>query len=470
MTSPQKPELEFASESISLSKVLSALSFALDLTSGQTMGHAQRSCLIALRIAKIYGVSEDMQSSLYHAMLLKDSGCSSNAARLAEIFGNDDISAKRLSKITDWSDVFEAAGYVASQTLPGKSLLARVQRILYISTHKKEASDEILNSRCSRGAEIALMIGLGPDAADCIRNLDEHWDGKGGPGHLRGDAIPVLGRIACIAQTLEVFAKTFDVETAYEVISKRKNKWFDPELVRIAKTFEHDEEFWSCGKHSAQDELQRIELNAVVEKATNSRIDGICEAFAQIVDAKSHFTAEHSSRVTKYSVLIGKAFGLKDARLTTLKRAALLHDLGKLSLSNTILDNPGKPSKEDWIAIRKHPFYTQEILSHIEEFARVKEIAAAHHERLDGSGYFMGLTRNELDLEMRILSCADVFDALSARRPYREAMPLDQVFGILDNDANVGLDGKCIEVLKSAYAGNSGNFLEESPVPIRLAA
>ncbi len=470
MTSPQKPELQFSSESISLSKVLSSLSFALDLTSGQPMGHAQRSCLIALRIAKTYGISEDMQCSLYHAMLLKDSGCSSNAARLAEIFGNDDISAKRLSKITDWSDVFEAAGYVASQTLPGKSLLARAQRILYISTHKNEASDEILNSRCSRGAEIALMIGLSPDTADCIRNLDEHWDGKGGPSHLRGDAIPILGRIACISQTLEVFANTFDVKTAYEVITKRKNKWFDPELVKIAKTFEHDEEFWNSEKCSTQVELQRIELNAAVEKASNSRIDGICEAFAQIVDAKSHFTAEHSIRVTRYSVLIGKAFGLKDARLTTLKRAALLHDLGKLSLSNTILDNPGKPSKEDWIAIRKHPFYTQEILSHIEEFARVKEIAAAHHERLDGRGYFLGLTRNELDLEMRIVSCADVFDALSAQRPYREALPLDKVFGILDSDSNVGLDGNCIEILKSAYADDSGGLIEKSSVPAPRAA
>ena len=151
--------------------------------------------------------------------------------------------------------------------------------------------------------------------------------------------------------------------------------------------------------------------------------------------------------------------GITGARLTTLRRAALLHDLGKLAVSNTILDKNGKPTDEEWASIRRAPYYTQEIFQHIKGFERLTEIAAAHHERLDGKGYFRGLTGDQLDLDMRILSAADVFDALSAERPYRGALPLEEVFAIMDKDAGKALDVECIAALKSVYGGSTLSFL-----------
>ncbi len=437
---------------LSLAEVLASLSYALDLTSGQSMGHAQRTCLIGMRIGKLLGLDDDSLASLYHALLMKDAGCSSNAARMAEIFGSDDIAAKRMGKITDWSNLIESAQYVAANALPGSSVLARAARILKIVANKKEATDGLMQSRCDRGAQIALSIGLGQQSAECIRALDEHWDGNGSPRHLRGEAIPLLGRIACLAQTLDVFAQTFDLPTAYEVLRKRSGTWFDPAIVAAAVSFQNDTEFWSSVRERPQQALLRLDVRAAVESASETRIDAICDAFAQIVDAKSSFTAEHSFRVRDYSVEIAEALGISGARLTILRRAALLHDIGKLAVSNSILDKAGKPTDSEWEAIRKHPYHTQQILMRITGFERLTEVACAHHERLDGRGYFRGLDASKLDLDMRIIAVADVFDALSANRPYRGAMPMPQVFGILDKDSGTGLDSDCIAVLKAKYA------------------
>ena len=436
---------------LSLADILASLSYALDLTSGQTMGHSQRTCLIGMRIAQEMGLPDHQQASLYHALLMKDAGCSSNAARMAEIFGSDDISAKRMTKITDWSNLLEAAKYVAAHTLPDKSLLVRARRMLHIVTHKVESSDGVMQTRCERGAQIALDIGLGETAAETIRNLDEHWDGQGGPYHLKGEAIPLLGRIACLAQTLEVFVRTFDLKTGFDVLQKRSGKWFDPELVRVAKTLQPQLEFWQSVQERPKEALLALEVRPAVERATEERIDAICHAFAQIVDAKSPFTAQHSFRVRDYAVEIGQEMGIMGVRLTTLRRAALLHDLGKLAISNTILDKPDRLTEEEWQTVRQHPFHTVKILQNIRGFERLTEIAGAHHERLDGKGYHLGLTAEQLDLDMRILAAADVFDALTAERPYRSALPLKEVYRIMDRDAGLGLDEECIAVLKLTH-------------------
>lgn len=435
----------------SLAGILSALSHALDLTSGHSIGHAQRTCLIGMRIARVSGLDSNLQHSLYHALLMKDAGCSSNAARMYEIFGTDDIALKQQARITDWSNLMEATKYAAANVLPHGPLLERARRILKIAVNPAGTTTAFSHSRCDRGAQIALAIGLGEDAALCIRQLEEHWDGHGTPLHLKGDAISLLARIATLAQTLEVFATTFDVQTAYDVLHKRAGKWFDPELVRAADSFAKDAFFWHAVQTDPRHALLTMKSRAAVEVATEQRIDAICDAFAQIIDAKSPFTAEHSSRVRDFSVEMAQAMGFAPARLTILRRAALLHDVGKLGVSNAILDKPGKPDNDEWVAIRKHPHFTQQILSHIHGFSRLTEIAAAHHERLDGKGYFRGLSAEQLDLDMRILAVADVFDALSAQRPYRDALPLPQVFAILDKDAGTALDAECIGTLKEIY-------------------
>lgn len=440
---------------LSLAEILSSLSYALDLTGGQPMGHAQRTCLIAMRIGRNLGLDGSRISSLYHGALLKDAGCSSNAARMYEIFGSDEIAAKRGSMIVDWSNLVEAARYAIAYSLPQSTLLRRAGRLLKMAPRLREVSNEFIGSRCDRGAQIALQLGLGSEAAECIRNLHEHWDGQGAPDGLSGEEIPILGRIVCLAQTLEVFAATFGRDAAYAMLQRRSGRWFDPKLVRAASAFAADEEFWTGLRDDPRGGLLTMDVEATTEVATDHRIESICDAFAAIVDAKSPFTAEHSSRVRDYAVQIAEAFGIHGRRLTTLRRAALLHDIGKLAVPNTILDKQGKPTSEEWETIRRHPYYTFAILKQIRGFERMAEVAAAHHERLDGTGYFRGIDAEQLDLDMRIIAVADVFDALTAERPYRAALSRQEVFRILEEEARAGLDRRCISMLRERYDGRA---------------
>ena len=454
-----------ADSKLSLAEILCSLSYALDLTEGQPIGHAQRTCLIGMRIAAELGLPEQESSSLFHALLIKDAGCTSNAARMYAIIGDDEITARRTAHVRNWSDLFEAAKYAVDHTLSDRSLWTHLLRGLRC-TLRPTTITASRDARGERGAQIALNLGLGEEAARCLQGLDERWDGSGAPQGLHGDAIPLLARIASLAQMLEVFANTYDAKTAYEVVQRRAGTWFDPLLVQAASSFRQDELFWRFVRDAPRDRLLSLEAEAAVEVATEERIDAVCAAFAQIVDAKSPFTAQHSSRVCTYSTEIASALGIGGRRLATLRRAALLHDLGKLSIPAQMLDKPGKLTAAEWERMKQHPRYTEEILGQITGFGRLAAVAGAHHERLNGTGYCRGLSADRLDLDMRIIAVADVFDALLAERPYRPAMPSDEAFALLDKEANVSLDGRCIEVLKQKYGVTLFGDRSLSPLPM----
>jgi putative nucleotidyltransferase with HDIG domain len=167
-----------------------------------------------------------------------------------------------------------------------------------------------------------------------------------------------------------------------------------------------------------------------------------------VIDAKSPFTYRHSTGVAGAAVATARTLARDEGEVQTIRRAALLHDIGKLGVSNSILDKPGKLTAEEWQTVRKHPYYSYEILKRIPGFSDLAQIAASHHERLDGSGYFRGLDATGLSMPARILVVADIFDALAAKRPYRDALPLETVFGIMQKDAPHALDAACFEALK----------------------
>ena len=197
-------------------------------------------------------------------------------------------------------------------------------------------------------------------------------------------------------------------------------------------------------------------------------LDDIASAFADVIDAKSPFTAGHSARVTLFADMIGEEMGLGDAHRRWLRRAALLHDIGKLGVSNDILDKPGRLDAEEWAVIRTHPGLSRQILERVPAFADLASVAGGHHERLDGRGYPGGLTADALCLETRILSVADVFDALSAERPYRAAMPIPKALGIMDEDAGAAFDPDCLAALKRGLerGGMAAHPVETSGSPV----
>jgi len=176
-------------------------------------------------------------------------------------------------------------------------------------------------------------------------------------------------------------------------------------------------------------------------------IDTICEAFAEVVDAKSSYTYAHSVGVTRAAAGIARELGLDEQRVQLLYRASLLHDLGKLSVPNTILDKPDKLDAAEWSVMKGHALLSEEILGRVSHFGAMARIAGQHHERLDGSGYPFGLSAQDLSLESRVVAVADVYAALSEDRPYRPAIPPAQIFDILRKEAPRKLDADCVEAL-----------------------
>jgi HD-GYP domain-containing protein (c-di-GMP phosphodiesterase class II) len=171
-----------------------------------------------------------------------------------------------------------------------------------------------------------------------------------------------------------------------------------------------------------------------------------------VVDSKSPYTSGHSERVTLFTDLIAEQLGLSGARRRWLKRAALLHDIGKLGVSNSILDKPGKLDEAEWEAMKRHAAHTETILSRIAAFGDLAAIAGAHHERLDGKGYPRGLSGAAIMLETRIITCADVFDALTAERPYRGAMPISEALALMSDMVGTQIDADCFAALRRAMS------------------
>jgi putative nucleotidyltransferase with HDIG domain len=459
------------SSTIRFSDLISALSVALDLTEGQPMGHAVRSCIVGMRIAEEMRLPETVRADLYYALLLKDAGCSTNSARLYKILGADEIKAKREIKLEDWTKVSVSGfKYLLRNTLSGASLSKRLMRALRLGLEQDRNNAELIGARCERGADIAIQLGLSDATAQAIRSLDEHWDG-GGYGHrLQANAIPLLSRIINVSQTMEVFGTEQGPLAATQVVQERSGTWFDPEIARVVRGLEKDKDLWGRLRSTeARDFVMQMEPGICIQ-ASPERIDSICRAFAGVIDAKSPYTYRHSVGVAEAAVVIAEALALAPETVTLIRRAALLHDIGKLSVSNAILEKPGLLSEAEWMTVKMHPVYTRQILKMIAGFEQLAFVASAHHERLDGSGYPDGLKEEQMPLVARIICVADVFQALTEERPYRAGLPLDVVFGIMEGKGPDHLDPVCLAVLKRTAAAKIPREQQFMPLSKSAAA
>jgi HD-GYP domain-containing protein (c-di-GMP phosphodiesterase class II) len=424
------------SGAVLLSEVIGALSYALDLTEGEPPGHAQRSCLIGMRLAQELRLDSQTRSDLFYALLLKDAGCTANAARMAALFGADDHELKRTAKRTDWARKLPALLWSVRVVAPNETPRVKLERLLAIKD-EGEVTRSLMLARCDRGAEIARMIGLSDGTAEAIRTLDEHWDGHGQPRWLLEEQIPLLGRILCLAQTVEIFHAAGGVEDAYAVAQRRSGTWFDPDLVIAMNAFRRDTGFWAS---LAEPDLTRWEPEDRLITLDDDRLLQISTAFAAIVDAKSPWTYFHSDRTSLIATNMGAALGLGTAELGDLRRVALLHDIGKLAVSNRILDKPSQLTAAEFARVKEHPLFTRWVLERVSCFEELAATAAAHHERLDGSGYPSGLSAEDLTMPMRVLAVADVYEALTATRPYRPALNEDEALETIRRDVPRRLD------------------------------
>ncbi|HEX4233949.1 MAG TPA: HD domain-containing phosphohydrolase [Caldimonas sp.] len=433
-----------------LSELIGALSHALDITEGQPKGHCVRSCWIGIHIGSALGLDSAAQRELYYTLLLKDLGCSSNAARICELYLTDDLAFKRGFK-TVGDGLPDVLRFVFSHTGLRAGLAGRLRAIANILRNGPQITDDLIKTRCTRGAAIARRLRFGEGVAAGIASLDEHWDGRGRPDGLAGEAIPLHARIALLAQVIDVFHSHGGRSAALQEARQRSGSWFDPALVRALGRVARHDAFWrTLASPAVESAVFAMEPGAGEVVLDDDYLDDIAAAFGEVVDSKSPFTSGHSERVARLADTLARRLGIADARRRWLRRGALLHDVGKLGVSNAILDKPGPLDDEEWATMRQHAVHTEAILARIGAFAELARVAGAHHERLDGAGYPRGLRADSIALETRIITTADIFDAISADRPYRSAVPVPRTLEMMAASVGTAIDPLCFEALKQA--------------------
>ena len=440
-----------------LGELLGSLSHALDMTEGQPAGHAMRSCWIGQQVGRAIGLNATEMRELYYATLLKDSGSSSNAARVCELFLTDDLAFKRDRKKAGLG-LPSLVNFVIRHTGVKAGLGERLRAVLNAVQNGGEIHRELIETRCSRGAQVARQLRFGEDVADGIQSLDEHWDGSGQPQGLAGKEIPLYSRIALLAQVADVLHAGAGPQATRQEVARRSGRWFDPCIADAFAVLARDPAFW---RQLASDDLElrvlEMEPAQQPQPVDDDTLDDIALAFGQIVDAKSPYTAGHSSRVALITEQVSERLGLGPPERRWLRRGALLHDVGKLGVSNQILDKPGKLDPWEWAAVQGHALHTEQILGRISAFGVLARVAGAHHEKLDGTGYPRGLDARHIRLETRIVTTADIFDALTADRPWRPALPTEQALQIMRDGVGSAIDGDCLAALEASL-GALGEF------------
>lgn len=433
-----------------LSELISALSYALDMTEGQPAGHCVRCCWIGMHIGQQMQLDNETLWQLYYTLLLKDLGCSSNAARICELYLTDDLSFKRGFK-TVGDSLPQVLQFVLQHTGLQSGLAERFRAVLTIFRDGSEIAQELFATRCQRGAEIARLLRFPEPVAAGIYSLDEHYNGQGKPDRLSGEQVPLMSRIALMAQVIDVFHKTGGSQAALNEVRRRSGSWFDPALLTVFEQIAQQDAFWQgLAADDIMEQILELEPSSHAVNLDEDYLDDIAAAFGQIVDSKSPYTSGHSARVALYTDLIGEQLGFDHDRRRWLKRAALLHDVGKLGVSNSVLDKPGKLDAAEWQAVQMHAAYTEAILARISAFSELAQVAGAHHEKLDGSGYPKRLAAEQICLETRVITTADIFDAITAKRPYRDATPVPETLNIMRGHLGTAIDERCFTALQQA--------------------
>lgn len=242
------------------------------------------------------------------------------------------------------------------------------------------------------------------------------------------------------------------------MIAARSERWFDPRMVSCITAWKKDDAWWAllADRDRLDESVIALEPGGAPILATDERLDATAYAFASVIDAKTPFTYRHSTNVARFAVGIARAAGADATLQRDILRAGLLHDIGKLGGSNRILDKPGRLTDAERDEVKKHPRWTWQILERVPAFQHFAAASAHHHERIDGRGYPWGLGSDRLDFTSRVLAIADVYEALTANRPYREGLSVEKALGIMAAVFGTAFDESLLDV--STGLAETGHF------------
>jgi HD-GYP domain-containing protein (c-di-GMP phosphodiesterase class II) len=431
---------------IRLAELVAALSLGIDLGFGQPMEHVLKQCLIALRLAERIGLDDEARAVVYYTALLVNVGCHADAHEQAKWFG-DDIALK--STKYDHEPGLRAAVAGMRMIGAGNPPLHRFRVGLEFALSGRREVDDMISHHARMARALGEQLEL-PDAVlDALGAAYEQWDGRGWPGELKGDDVPIAARLAQLAEFVEVAHRVGGVDAARALSAKRAGKQFDPALAALMGA-EADMLLAGIDSVGTWDAVIDAEP-ALAVVLSDERFDAALLAIASFVDLKSPYTLGHARAVSDLAAAAGRRLGSTEAEARTLRRAGLVHDLGRLGVSNSIWDKPGPLGAGEWERVRIHPYLTERMLRQSAGMAPLGQIAVQHRERLDGSGYPRGLTGAAISRPARILAAADAYQAMREPRPYRPPRPPDEAAAELRAEVKAGrLDADAVEAVLGA--------------------
>ncbi len=412
-----------------LAELLCALSVSLDLAMAQPPEKSIRSCLVAARLADRLGVAD--KRTVYYATLIRHLGCTATTHEEVHLLGPRAAELRPLAERTDSSSRKESLNYLKNV---GKG--TGIRRLQYVARTVAAGEADLLRAVCEVGSMLADRLGLGPPIAEALYQNLERWDGKGTPKGLAGPEIHIATRIAEVA--------TQAVIVGGETLQKRAGGWLDPDIVAA-----YDD---SLVADLDEIDVWQAALDAEPEPWCRTHdLDELARTFAYFIDLKSPYLFGHSTGVAALADEAAKLLHFEDAERATLRRAALLHDLGRVAVPTAVWERPGSLRRADWELVRLHPYQSERILARSPALEPVAVLAALHHERLDGTGYPRQAKGGELSTAARILAAADCYQALTQDRPHRSAhSPEGAAELILVQVAAGRLDGRCVKAVLAA--------------------
>lgn len=434
-----------AEPQLRLAELLAALSLAADLGNGVPMETTLRVCLLATRLARESRVRDDDRIATYYTSLLWSAGCTSTAHEETLRFG-DDIGLKRAMAGADFerpSAVLRRAAAIGE----GWGASARLQGIGGFLRHGRTHGEDVAAFHCEAATRLALRLGLGDAVKEGLGAFFEYWDGRGGPARMNGEAIPFPARAARLAHVAVHALRVDDDPVA--VVRSRAGRELDPALVRI---FEREAKDLLAGLDQESVWTEALEQEPEPRPwAPASRLDAFATAFGDFVDLKSVYWLGHSSAVAGLAETAAQAMKMTNDEVIRLRRAAHIHGLGRVAVSNRIWDKPGPLSAAEWERVRLYPYFTDRVVSRAPALADAVRTASGAQERLDGSGYHRGLPAAAQPTAIRLLAAAATYQSMTEERAHRPPLQGREAAEALRSMVIAGqLDGEAVRAVLEA--------------------
>lgn len=438
---------------IRLAELVAAFSLATDLGLGQPMEHLLRSWLIAIRLGRHTGLVDPGRDCLYYVVTLGWAGCVADTPEVAAWFG-DDIAFRHDSYEVDRAGI-PMLGFALRHVGVGSPALHRLRLGASLVLTQGAGVERGLMSHCLTTATLADRLGLDSQVCQALRQVFTRWDGKGVPSDIGGEEIAPTIRLFHLAENAEVFHRTDGVDAAVRLARARRGTQFDP---AVADAFCETADEVLADLDEVSDWGELIEREPGLQtRLMGSDLDSALEAIADFTDLRSPTRAGHSRAVAALAARAGELCGLSGGDVTTLRRAALVHDLGFHGVPATIIDKDGPLTISESERMRMHSYYTERMLARPAALAHIGAVAALANERLDGSGYHRGLGGAAIPASGRILAAADVFCAMTEPRPYRPALSAKQATDALYGEARANrLAGEAVDAVLAAAGQRRG--------------